>query len=172
MEAAAVVEGLLDGPGAALASDIADALRGRVAVIVGGSAVGAAAANRWKTQINENGKAPAFWSELPELDHNEIVGWTAWPELSRDRVGVVWLRDAGDHPRVALRARLTADLVRTTTGIAGEVHATGESALARLFGLIAIGDLVSVEVAERAGVDPMPVDVIEELKSRLAGEGT
>ena len=66
--------------------------------------VAAVAGNRWKTQINENGKAMAFWSALPELDHNEIVGWTSWPGLGRERVGVVFLHDSGDHSRIALRA--------------------------------------------------------------------
>jgi glucose/mannose-6-phosphate isomerase len=141
-----------------------------VAVVVGGHGIGEVAANRWKTQINENGKAPAFWSVLPELDHNEIVGWTAWPDLSRDRIGVVWLRDPREHPRVALRSRITEELIRETTGITGEVMAVGEGALARLFGLIVIGDLVSVAIAERAGADPMPVNVIEDLKARLVEE--
>jgi glucose/mannose-6-phosphate isomerase len=168
-EAADVVERLLDGPGPGLAADLADALEGRVVVIYGGQGIGSVAANRWKTQINENGKAIAYWSELPELDHNEIVGWTAFPELSR-RVGIVWLRDPGDHPRVSLRARITEELIEDRAGIAGEVHAVGESPLARLFGLVAIGDLVSVAIAERAGADPMPVDVIEDLKTRLAKE--
>ena len=47
---------------------------------------------------------------------------------------------------------------------------SGESLVARLFSLIVVGDLVSVAIAERAGMDPMPVDVIESLKQRLAEE--
>jgi glucose/mannose-6-phosphate isomerase len=175
LEAADVVQRLLgdgDGPGPALAADLADALVERVVVIYGGVGVAAVAGNRWKTQINENGKAMAYWSELPELDHNEIVGWTAWPGLGRDRVGVVFLHDAGDHPRITLRARLTRDLIEDLVGIAGEVHSQGESVLARIFSLVVMGDLVSVAVAEQASADPMPVAVIEDLKARLALEET
>jgi glucose/mannose-6-phosphate isomerase len=171
-EAAEVTEDLLAGPGPALAADLAEALEGRVAVVYGGAGLGAVAANRWKTQINENGKAVAYWSELPELDHNEIVGWTAWPQLSQRHIGVVWLRDDGDHPRIALRSAITEELIEPTTTIAGEVHSVGSGPLARLFSLIVIGDLVSVAVADRAGADPMPVDVIEALKRRLAQEET
>jgi glucose/mannose-6-phosphate isomerase len=174
-EAAEVVEMLLGGgigPGVALADDLADALAGRVAVIYGGHGAGAVAANRWKTQINENGKAIASWSEFPELDHNEIVGWTAFPELSAERIGVVFLHVPGEHPRIALRSRITRELMEDRAGVAGEVHAQGEHLLARLFSLIVIGDLVSVSIAERAGADPMPVDVIEDLKRRLAAEET
>lgn len=173
LEAAAVVEMLIgggEGPAVALAEDMADALDGRVAVIYGGHGLAAVAANRWKCQINENGKAPAYWSVLPELNHNEIVGWEAYPSLSRDRLGIVTLCDRDAHPRVGLRARLTTELVGDRVGIAGEVEAQGESVLARLFSLIVIGDLLSVSIAERARVDPMPVDVIESLKARLAEE--
>ncbi len=169
-EAADVVEMLLDGVGPALAADLADALDGRVTVIYGGAGIGEVAASRWKAQINENGKAPAYWSVLPELDHNEIVGWTAWPGLSADAVGIVWLHDPGDHPRIVLRSKITRELIEDGTGIAGEVVSTGTSALARLFSLMVVGDLVSVAIAERAGTDPVPVTVIENLKQRLAQE--
>ena len=57
------------------------------------------------------------------------------------------------------------------SAVAGEVHAQGEGVLARLFSLAVVGDLLSVALAERAGVDPMTVDVIASLKERLAGEG-
>lgn len=169
-EAAEVVERLLgdgDGPGAALAEDLADALEGRIAAVYGGHGVAAVAANRWKTQINENAKAPAWWSVLPELDHNEVTGWEALAELTRRHVGVVFLHDLGSHPRILRRARVTRDLIETHVDIAGEVHAQGSGVPARIFSLIVIGDLVSVAMADASGVDPMPVTVIEDLKRRL-----
>ncbi|MCP4249681.1 MAG: bifunctional phosphoglucose/phosphomannose isomerase, partial [bacterium] len=80
-EAASVVDELWGdgetGPGRQLAMDLADGLAGRIPLIYGSSGLTAPVARRWKTQINENGKRPAFWSVLPELDHNEIVGWSA-----------------------------------------------------------------------------------------------
>jgi glucose/mannose-6-phosphate isomerase len=167
-EAADVVEGLLAGPAHEAAAAIADRLSGRVTVVYGGSGLAGVAANRWKTQVNENGKAPAYWSTLPELDHNELVGWTAHPGLGRDAIGVVFLHDSGDHPRVKLRARLTRELMTPAVALAGEVSSAGEGVLARLFSLTVVGDLVSVGLAERAGVDPVPVAVIEDLKRRLA----
>ena len=172
-EAADVVDRLLgggNGPGIGLAADLAEALDGRITVVYGGEGIGAVAAGRWKAQINENGKAPAYTGTLPELDHNEVVGWEAFPTLSRDRIGLVWLHDSGDDPRVAARARITAELVDGRAGIAGDVHSIGESVLARIFSLTVVGDLVSEAIAERAGVDPMPVDIITELKQRLSHE--
>lgn len=173
-EAADVVESLVgkgDGPAAALADDLAAALDHRVAVVYGAEGVGALAAYRWKTQINENAKAIAYCSPLPELDHNEIEAWSTYPGISRDRIGVVWLRDPGDDPRLVRRADVTRDLLAGRVGLAGEVHAQGEGLLARLFSLVVVGDLLSVSLAERAGVDPVKVEVISSLKERLAGEG-
>jgi len=173
-EAADVVERLVGegtGPAVALADDLAAALDHRVAVVYGAEGVGALAAYRWKTQINENAKAIAYCSSLPELDHNEIEAWSTYPGISRDRIGVVWLRDPSDDARLARRSDVTRDLLAGRVGLAGEVHAQGEGLLARLFSLVVIGDLVSVSLAERAGVDPMAVEMIASLKERLAGEG-
>ena len=167
LEAAEVVEGLLAGKAQQEAEAIADALSGRITVVYGATGIAATAAGRWKTQINENSKAPAYWSAFPELNHNELVGWTAHPRLGADAVGVVFLSDAGDDDRIGRRARLTRELM-DGVAIAGEVTAQGEGVLARLFSLVVVGDLVSVALAEKAGVDPMPVEVIEELKKRLA----
>ena len=169
-EAADVVEGLLGGVGQALADDLADALSGRAAIIYGGEGIGAVAAQRWKTQLNENANAPAWTGALPEIDHNEIVGWDAWPRVAQNALGVVFLHDPGDHPRIALRAQLTAELLEGRATIAGEAHAQGVGPLARLFSLIALGDLMSVAVAEIAGIDAMAVDAIDELKRRLKDE--
>ena len=99
-EAADVVDDLVVGGAAAsLADDLAEGLAGRFSVIYGSAGPALPAAIRWKTQFNENAKAAAAWGIIPELDHNEIVGWDADPDLSRRRVGVVSLRDEDEHPR-------------------------------------------------------------------------
>ncbi|HSM02120.1 MAG TPA: bifunctional phosphoglucose/phosphomannose isomerase [Acidimicrobiia bacterium] len=167
LEAAQVVEDLLGGEAQKQAENLAEALDGRITIVYGTPGVTSTAAGRWKTQINENSKAPAYWSAFPELDHNELVGWTAHPDLGADSVGIVLLTDSGDDPRVGRRVRLTRELMEGVE-VAGEVASRGEGVLARLFSLVIVGDLVSVALAERSGVDPMPVEVIEKLKKRLA----
>lgn len=173
-EAASVVGELWgDGPtGAAgqLGEDLADGLAGRIALIYGSSGLTAPVAQRWKTQINENGKRPAFWSLLPELDHNEIVGWTALEALTRRSVGIVNLRDRDEHPQVQRRFDLTTSLISEGVPAIGEVWSQGESRLARMAGLALIGDMVSIHLAEQEGVDPVPVEVIEHLKVLLNEE--
>jgi glucose/mannose-6-phosphate isomerase len=173
-EAASVVDELWgvgpSGPAGQLAQDLADGLAGRISVIYGSNGVTAPVAQRWKTQINENGKRPAFWSVLPELDHNEIVGWSAMENLTRRAVGIVLLRDRDEHPQVQRRFTLTANLISGNVPLVGEVWSQGESRLARMAGLALIGDLVSVHLAEQEGIDPVPVDIIEDLKVLLGKE--
>ena len=79
----------------------------RVTIVYGGGPISATAAQRWKTQINENAKLPAWWSVLPELDHNEIVGWETLPALTRDVIGIVSLTDIGDHATGSRPPRVT-----------------------------------------------------------------
>jgi glucose/mannose-6-phosphate isomerase len=147
---------------------IADALAGRIAIVYGGGPVSGVVAQRWKTQINENVKTPAWWSLLPELDHNEIVGWETMPELTRDHLGVVALSDRADHPRIRDRLAHTMALTESAVPWVGEVASEGSSILARLISLTMVGDLVSWMMAESAGVDPVPVETIEKLKKLLA----
>ncbi len=73
---------------------------------IAGAGLTAPIAYRWKTQLNENAKLPAFSHELPELDHNELVGWSGAAELGR--FSAVFLDDSDLHPRVQQRIELTA----------------------------------------------------------------
>ena len=152
------------------ASEVAEALSGRIPIVYGGGPISGAAAQRWKTQINENGKLPAWWSVLPELNHNEIVGWETMPQMTAEHLAIVPLRDKADHDRVGARyahtRALTEDAVRWT----GPVESQGVSPLARLISLTSVGDLVSWMLAENAGVDPTPVVTIEKLKKLLVEE--
>lgn len=170
-EAATVVSTLLgtamDGPAVALADDLAGALRGRIVVVLAGQGVPAVAAYRWKTQINENAKASAFHSVLPEADHNEIVGWSTWGSATRNWVGVVALRDRHEPDHLAARFDPTLEQLAQGASVAGEVWAQGSSPLAHLASLAVVGDLVSLALARDAGVDPVPVEAIETLKQRL-----
>jgi glucose/mannose-6-phosphate isomerase len=157
-----------EGSGAwGLASGIADALRGRATIVYGGGHLSGTAAQRWKTQINENAKMPAWWSLLPELDHNEIVSWESLPEMTAANLGIVALSDSSDAVRVASRYQHTRNLTEAAVPWVGEVRSKGESPLARIISLTSIGDLVSWMLAVNAGVDPVPVGTIENLKKLL-----
>jgi glucose/mannose-6-phosphate isomerase len=152
------------------ASEIAGALAGRIPIIYGGGPVSSVVAQRWKTQVNENAKVPAWYSSLPELDHNELVGWETMPELTKEKLGVVVLRDESDHDRVRSRVEFTRDLTREAVPWVGDVSSRGTSRLARLISLTVVGDLMSWMLADRLGVDPTPVVTIERLKKLLSDD--
>jgi glucose/mannose-6-phosphate isomerase len=139
-------------------------IHGRTPVIWGSEGLAEAAALRWKTQLNENAKVPAFHATLPELDHNDVEGWS--DGIGTGFVAVV-LRHADEHPRIAARVGITRALVGTAGLEVREVRASGASKLQRLLSLVLLGDFTSVYLAILRGVDPTPVPVLSELKERL-----
>src|SRR3954447_17201437 len=156
------------GPEAAedsLAKELARGLMGSVPVVAG-AGLTTPIAYRWKTQFNENAKIPAFWHELPELDHNELVGWGSAAELGR--FSAVFLEDSDTHPRIAERVELTERLIRDSATGTFRVETQGTTLVERVFSLVLLGDLVSVYLAALRGVAPGPVALIEQLKTQLA----
>jgi glucose/mannose-6-phosphate isomerase len=140
----------------------------KTCVCIYGAGPTAAAAMRWKTQINENAKVPAFWAELPEADHNEVVGWDSASSLGSFMA--VFLEDADQHPRVRQRVELTAGLVEPEAAGTLRLESQGVNRVERVLSLVLLGDLVSVYLAVLRGTDPTPVPMIERLKAELASE--
>jgi glucose/mannose-6-phosphate isomerase len=140
----------------------------KTCVCLYGAGPTAAVATRWKCQINENAKVPAFAAELPEADHNEIVGWSGARALGSFMA--VFLEDDDQHPRVRQRIELTAELIEPDAEGTLRLQSRGSNPLERVMSLVMLGDLVSVYLAVLRGVDPTPVEVIERLKVELASE--
>jgi glucose/mannose-6-phosphate isomerase len=147
------------------AKSVAYWLAGRTPVIWGSEGIAEAASLRWKTQMNENAKVPAFHSSLPELDHNEVEGWSSG---IGHRFAAIALRHAGEHPRISARLAATIEAVAPAGLEVRQVVASGDSPLAALLSLIAIGDLASTYLAILREVDPTPVPVLSGLKARLS----
>ena len=150
------------------AKDLATAIAGKVPVIYGGYGVGATAAYRFKCDLNEYAKTPAFWNVLPELDHNEIVGWNQLSDLTSERFLLILLRDNDEHRRVGLRFDITRKLIEGELADVVEIEAEGDSPLARVLSLVLITQLASIYLGLSYGVDPAPVEVIQKLKAELA----
>ncbi len=141
-------------------------------LIIGGGPLGAVAAQRWKTQMNENAKVPAFWSSQPELCHNEIQGWGQHGDITRQLITIIALRHDDEHPQVQRRFQLTYELLDEVVAGIEEVQAEGDGQLAQFLDLAMLGDFTSIHLALQEGIDPGPVPVIAELKQRLAyGDG-
>jgi glucose/mannose-6-phosphate isomerase len=154
-----------DGPEDSLAKSLAYGLHGTIPQIAG-SGLTSPIAYRWKTQINENVKQPAFSAELPELDHNELVGWEGAGAFGR--FSAVFLADSDLHPRIQQRIALTRGFIASHAAATYRVESRGEHQTERLISLVLLGDLVSIYMAVLRGVDPTPIDVMERLKGELA----
>jgi glucose/mannose-6-phosphate isomerase len=145
------------------AAELAPRIASTVPVIYGADLT-IPVAHRWKTQVNENSKALAFYSELPEADHNEIVGW---PAARGGRLSAVFLEDPDQHPRVRQRFELTAELVADSGAPVVRIETEGRTRSERLLWGVMLGDMVSLELAAAHGVDPEPVPALDRFKDRL-----
>ncbi|HET9311091.1 MAG TPA: bifunctional phosphoglucose/phosphomannose isomerase [Actinomycetota bacterium] len=169
-DAVAVMDPLVEALGPAVPTERNDAkaLAARIGrrqpVIWGADGVGSAAAYRWKTQMNENGKVPAWAASLPELDHNEVVGWS---DAQGDDAFVVALRDEAEHPDVSVRFPISLEIARDAGAATEEVWATGRNRLSRFLSLGIMGDYTSCYLGLAHGVDPSPIDAIVRLKAFL-----
>jgi glucose/mannose-6-phosphate isomerase len=154
-----------EAPEDSQAKALARSLQGTIPVVHGAGPT-SAPARRWKTQLNENAYAAAFWSELPEATHNEVCGWERGRAVAP--LSAVFLADPDQHPRVHRRIELTAAEVERAGAPVVRVEARGDSRLERVLSLVLLGDLVSVYLAVLDGVDPTPVEPIERIKAALA----
>jgi len=150
-----------------LARVIAGKTRETIPVIWGTTGVSEAVAQRWKAQINENAKCPAYYNIFPELNHNEVVGFEV-PEDMINRLVYIILRDKDDNERIKKRIEISKNIIKDKVKNIIEINSSGESYLARLFSLIYIGDYASVYLALEYGINPTPVKMIDYLKEQLA----
>ncbi len=160
---------LVDGGG--VAAEVARRIGRTIPLVHGSSGLGAVAARRWKTQVNENAKAPAFSGEQPEVCHNEVCGFGQHGDVTRQAMTLVELRMPGERPgepgKMARRFDLLAEAVGEAVGDVVTVFGEGSCELAAFFDLVAIGDAVSLHLAAREGIDPGPVPMLTEIKRRL-----
>lgn len=158
----------LDVPEAANpAKQLARALQGKRVLVYSGPAMMAAMGVRWRQQLNENAKVLAHSAAVPELDHNEIVGWQG-AEPGAGDLAIVVLRDREDSAETRLRLEVTLDYVTARGATVHTVESEGESRIARLSALAQMADFVSLHLALLGEVDPTDITSIDLLKRRLA----
>ena len=118
---------------------------------------------RFRQQINENSKMLCWHHALPEMNHNELVGWTT----SNDKLAVVFFRNETDYERTAARMELTKGIVSKYTPYVFEVYSKGATHLQRSMYLVHFGDWVSWYLSEIKNIDATEVKVIDYLKGEL-----
>jgi glucose/mannose-6-phosphate isomerase len=119
---------------------------------------------RWRQQINENSKMLCWHHVFPEMNHNELVGWTG----GDNRVAVLLIRAEDDHKRSQLRMDLCKKLMGEKCDTIIEVHAKGASRIQRAYYLIHLGDWLSIDLAELKNEDAVAIPAIIYLKNELA----
>lgn len=161
---------MLSPNGENVAHKAAQALEGALALAYGAEGPGAAAAHRFKTQINENAKSPAWWSALPELCHNELAGWERLEEVTGQWMSLLCFREAQKYEtrEVSRRFEWVTKFLEGAVREIVELRGKGSSPLARSFDLILQADAISLYVALERGVDPGPIPALSALKDWLA----
>jgi len=148
------------------AKQLSAKLQGKIAVIYGAGIL-SAVARRWKTQINENSKAWAFYETFPELNHNAAAGYQFPSELA-SKIYVVLLRCTSLHPRTLIRYQVTSELLKQNNISHEVIDSQSKGELSQMMSLIYFGDWVSYYLAILNDTDPTPVKAIDYLKKRLS----
>ena len=119
---------------------------------------------RFRQQINENAKALCWHHIIPEMNHNELVGWRD----KRDDLAVIYFRSNDDHPRNKVRIDINKEIIGNCTGTIIELYAKGSSLIEQSMYLVHLGDWISWYLAQMRGMDAVEVKVIDYLKSELS----
>lgn len=150
-------------PGRALA----DKIKGKIPVYMSSDNLGFAAKN-FKIQTNENAKYPAFWNTFPELNHNEMVGFSKMAQTNNpNKFLALMIHDPADHPRNVARMKVTADLYESWGVTVEHFEARGTTLLEKIFYTVTFGLWTTYFIAKEHGVDPIPVDGVEDFKTKL-----
>lgn len=147
---------------------IADELKDHLPVIYSSSDVLDAVNLRWRGQISENAEILAYGNFVPEMNHNELVGWNLNKNILSEIV-VILLCDRDDHERVKLRMKITTEIYKNLCNSIIAVESDAETRLERIFELTYLGDWTSFYLAIMNEVDPTPVESINFLKNKLSG---
>lgn len=126
-------------------------------------------AYNWKIKFNETGKIPAFYNVFPELNHNEMSGFDL-KEATRplaSRFHFIFLKDASDHPRLQNRMQvLEGQLKQRGLGVES-LELKGDDVFYKIFSSLVLADWTALATAEKYGLDPERVPMIEEFKKLI-----
>jgi glucose/mannose-6-phosphate isomerase len=125
-------------------------------------------ATRWRQQFNENSKIIAREDVISESNHNDIVGWSLNPEVSKYFSCILFRDKENESLYMTTRLNFMKKLFEDSTANIIEIYPKGKSRLAKMMYSMYLGDFISCYLAILRKIDPTPVDIIKELKQRLA----
>ncbi len=152
-----------------LAKTLAANIEGFIPIVYG-FGIYCGVARRFKQQLNENAKMAAKWDNLPEFDHNEIVGYEKAENIA-DGFAAIFIRDKNEPVEIKSRIEITKGVMEPSGVGIYDVYSQGKSSLAKMLSIIAIADFTSIYLAILRGIDPTPVEAINKLKGELKKNG-
>ena len=123
-----------------------------------------AVAIRYRQQFNENGKILCWHHVIPEMNHNELVGW----RKKDDNLAVLLLRNKDDYARNRQRIDICKKIISEYTPHIIEIFSKGSDHIQKALYLIHLGDWLSFYLAQNKNMDAVEVKVIDHLKGKLA----
>ncbi|XHH10014.1 MAG: bifunctional phosphoglucose/phosphomannose isomerase [Candidatus Bathyarchaeia archaeon] len=138
--------------------------------VVYGFGIYSSVARRFKQQINENAKMMAKWDNLPEFDHNEIVGYEKAKNIANG-FAAIFIRDQDEPLEIRSRIEITKKLMEPSGVKIYEVWSQGKSSFAKMLSVVAVADFLSNYLAVLREIDPTPVETINKLKDSLKQNG-
>lgn len=152
--------------GRAFTKDLAIRLKNKIPIIYSSAPYLESVSTRWKNQFQENSKSMAFNNVIPEMNHNEIVGWEMKSLHSKDYL-VLFLEYNQSNPRIEKRIQLTKNIIQDRETEVAKIYAEGNSLLANVISLIIKGDWISYYLALLNERNPAKIVNIDYLKSEL-----
>jgi len=150
-----------------LANELAQAIHNKLPVIYSTAPYLKTVSQRWQNRFTENSKSLAFSNVIPEMNHNEIVGWEVELPAIRDFI-VIFIENEDLHPRMKKRIELTKALIKRRGVEVVDIYASGKTTMEKVFSLVILGDWVSYYLGLSYGKDPLEVDNIDYLKQEMA----
>ncbi len=141
---------------------IAEKIKGKIPVIYA-TTYNEGIAIRFRQQLNENSKILCWHHIIPEMNHNELVGWTE----KNDNLSVLIFLDRDEYARNLTRVAINKEIISKYASAVTEIYSKGNSIIEKAIYFIHLGDWVSVFLGEIRGVDLMEINVINQLKSKL-----
>lgn len=145
------------------AKTLAQFLHGRIAVIYTTNRMEAVAL-RFRQQVNENAKQLCWHNVIPEMNHNELVGW----KQENDKLAVVYFRNKTDYKRNAVRIDINKKIINKSTPHIAELWSRGNSLVEQALYFVHLGDYTSFYLSQLNNEDSIEIDVIDYLKGELA----
>ncbi len=147
--------------------DLARTIQNKIPVIYSTAPYLKTISTRWQNQMHENGKSLAFRNVLPEMNHNEIVGWEMDAEQLKNLI-VIFLENEDPHPRIRQRIALSKKIIKNRGVQVVDIYSKGSTVLEKVFSLLLMGDWVSYYLALAYKKDPADIKNIDFLKEEMA----